>query len=48
MLKLLTYSALTRVGIYLHRFQAHHQSAYIEIKKKKKGKTIQNSVTSTF
>lgn len=47
MLKLLTYSALTRVGIYLHRFQAHHQSAYIEIKKKK-GKTIQNSVTSTF
>lgn len=47
MLKLLTYSALTRVGIYLHRFQAYHQSAYIEIKKKKKGK-IQNSVTSTF
>lgn len=43
MLKLLTYSALTRVGIYLHRFQAHHQSVYIEIKKK-----IQNSVTSTF
>lgn len=44
MLKLLTYSALTRVGIYLHRFQAHYQPVYIEIKLKK----IQNSVTSTF
>lgn len=41
MLKLLTNSALTRVCTYLHRFQAHYQFVYIEIKKKK-SKIIQN------
>lgn len=40
MLKLLTNSALTRVCTYLHRFQAHYQFVYIEIKKK--SKIIQN------
>lgn len=40
MLKRLTNSALTRVCTYLHRFQAHHQSVYIEILKK--SKIIQN------
>lgn len=31
MLKLLTYFALYKsVGIYLHKFQAHHQTVYIE------------------